>query len=58
MWFKVERVNCGVTSLGQIVWIEEALLLRHERTATDVDRLNLSDRGTETNTHPGDSVLP
>jgi len=58
MWFKVQRVNSGVTSFGQNIWIEEALLLRNERTATDVDRLILSDRETEIDTHYDDYILP
>lgn len=58
MWFKVQSVSSGVTSFGQNIWIEEAPLLRNERTTTDVDRLILFDRRTEIDTHPGDSVLP
>ena len=58
MWFKVQSVSSGVTSFGQNIWIEEALLLRNERTATDVDRLILSDRETEIDTHYDDYILP
>lgn len=51
-------MSSGVTSFGQNSWIEEALLLRNERTATDVDRLILSDRETEIDTHSDDYILP